>query len=139
MVELIRQFYDACRVFRISEPNGAYTFIPFSNESMQPVEIPSFMGVELGVREPIYDIKVSAQKQSPFNQISHNQFIMELFQNGFFNPALAEQAIAAIRLMEFEGKQKMLLDLAANRVTAAPDNTAEIPLEGTDDENQIYA
>ncbi len=139
VIELIRQFYDACRVFRISEPNGAYTFIPFSNESMQPVEIPSFMGVELGVREPIYDIKVSAQKQSPFNQISHNQFIMELFQNGFFNPALAEQAIAAIRLMEFEGKQKMLLDLAANRVTATPDNTAEIPLEGTDDENQIYA
>lgn len=139
VVELIRQFYDACRVFRISEPNGTYTFIPFSNESMQPVEIPSFMGVELGVREPIYDIKVSAQKQSPFNQISHNQFIMELFQNGFFNPALAEQAIAAIRLMEFEGKQKMLLDLAANRMTATPDNTAEIPLEKTDDENQIYA
>ena len=138
VLELIRQFYDACRVFRISEPNGAYTFIPFSNESMQAVEVPPLLGVELGVREPAYDIKVSAQKQSPFNQISHNQFIMELFQNGFFNPALAEQAIAAIRLMEFEGKQKMLLDLAENSVPVAAQNAAQMPVEVSDDENLIY-
>ena len=102
---------------------------------MQPIE--PVLGVDLGYREPVYDIKVSAQKQSPFNQISHNQFIMELFQNGFFNPAAAEQAAAAVSLMEFNGKQKMLQLLGESMRTAAAVPLPEEVTEENDDTNYI--
>ncbi|MBR0413448.1 MAG: hypothetical protein IJI67_00060 [Clostridia bacterium] len=111
VLELMRQFYDGTRVFRITEPNGAFTFLRFDNSAMQAASR-ELMGVDIGTREPVFDIKVSAQKQSPFNQITHNQFVMEMFEKGFFNPALADQATAAISLMDFAGKEKMLQALA---------------------------
>lgn len=110
VIELIRQFYAEGRVFRIAQPNGAYAFLQFDNSAMQAVER-QLMGVALGAREPVFDIKVSAQKQSPFNQISHNQFVMELYEKGFFNPDFAAQAQAAVSLMDFAGKEKMLAQL----------------------------
>ena len=136
IIELIRQFYDECRVFRIIAPNGTFNFLSFSNEAMKAQPITPVMGVELGYREQVYDIKVSAQKQSPFNQISHNQFIMELFQNGFFNPAAAEQAVAAVSLMEFNGKQKMLQLLSENARLLAAEPLVQMQ-EDMDDEDYI--
>lgn len=111
VLELIRQFYDEKRVFRITKPNGNYEFVTFDNEGMQERSNGEIMGVELGEREPIFDIKISAQQQSPFNQISHNQFIFELYGQGMFNPEVADQAATAIDLMEFEGKDKLLQKL----------------------------
>ena len=108
MLELIRQFYDDNRVFRITQPNGKYRFVNFDNAGMQAKSNGEIMGVGLGEREPIFDIKISAQQQSPFNQISHNQFIFELYGQGMFNPELADQAATAIDLMEFEGKDELL-------------------------------
>ena len=128
IVELIRQFYDETRVFRITAPNGGFEFVSFDNSMMQPVEAGAFMGIELGSRVPVFDIKISAQKQSPFNQISHNQFVLELFEKGFFNPALSEQAAAAVNLMEFEGKEKVLGFYEQIKAGA----------QGQEEENDIY-
>ena len=114
IIELIRQFYEEERVFRITEPNGGFSFVRFSNAQMQPQSQGNIMSIELGEREPIYDIKVSAQQQSPFNQISHNQFIFQLFQSGMFNPQISDQAATAISLMEFEGKDKLVQKLNEN-------------------------
>lgn len=112
VLELIRQFYTDRRVFRITDDNGEYVFLPFSNESICPHSNGTLMGVDLGSTQPYFDIKVSAQKQSPFNQISHNQFVMELFRNGFFNPDMAVEAAAAVSLMDFAGKEQMMQNLA---------------------------
>lgn len=119
ILELIRQFYDECRVFRITEPNGDFTFLSFTNEMMKTQPVKPLLGVDFGWREPVFDIKVSAQKQSPFNQIAHNQFIMQLFQNGFFHPDMLQQAVTAVTLMEFNGKQKLLQLLNENMGTVA--------------------
>ena len=107
VIELMRQFYDEVHIFRITQPNGDFEFVHFDNAALHP-RTKDMLGVSLAQREPVFDIRVSAQKQSPFSQISHNQFIMELFQNGFFNPQLATQAVQAVSLMNFEGKDKML-------------------------------
>lgn len=114
VLELVRQFYTEERVFRITEPNGENRFIAFDNRSMQPQPLGSTMGVDLGVREPVFDIKVDAQKKSPFSQISHNQFIMELFNQGFFNPQIADQAKEAVSLMQFDGKDQLMKALENN-------------------------
>lgn len=114
VLELIRQFYTEERVFRITEPNGTNRFIAFDNRDMQPQPLGETMGVELGEREPVFDIKVDAQKKSPFSQISHNQFIMELYAQGFFKPEIADQAKEAINLMQFDGKDQLMKSLEKN-------------------------
>ena len=118
VIELIRQFYEESRIFRITEPNGSLRFLHFDNSAMRARPTAPLMGVELGVREPAFDIKISAQKQSPFNQISHNQFVMEMFEKGLFNPVLAAQASSAVALMNFEGKDKMLRGILAGSALA---------------------
>ena len=64
VIELIRQFYDLPRQFRIVGQNGAQEFVSYSNAGIQPqaqggVEY----GVDIGYRLPMFDIEVSAQKQ----------------------------------------------------------------------------
>ncbi len=108
IIELIRQFYTETQTFRITQPNGQYEFIDFDNQALQPKPGEEVMGVQLASYVPYFDIKISGQKKSPFNQISHNQFVMGLFEQGMFNPEIADQALTAISLMEFDGKDKVV-------------------------------
>ena len=83
IIELMRQFYDEQRVFRIVG------------------------GVELGSREPVFDIVVSAAKKSTFSRLSQNETAKECYQLGFFDPANADAALAALEMMDFEGIEKV--------------------------------
>ena len=55
----------------------------------------------------MFDIKVSAQRKSAFSTLTQNELAKELYGAGFFNPQLASQALMAIELMEFDGKDKI--------------------------------
>jgi len=113
VIELIRQFYDVSRNFRIEGVNGVYRFVQYSNRKikMQQMKLPGGM---TGSRKPIFDIKVSAQRKSPFSTLTQNELAKELFARGFFNPQMAPQALAAIELMEFEGKDKVKEQIQQN-------------------------
>jgi len=104
LIELIRQFYDLPRCFRITGDNGEYEFVSYSNETLLPRSMGSSFGVDLGNRLPIFDIKVKAQKQSAFTKLSQNELAKEFYRLGFFNPAQADQALACLDMMEFDGK-----------------------------------
>ena len=108
IIELVRQFYDEPRVFRIVQPNGAAQFVPLDNSGLkdQPNGF-SPMGEEL-VRKPIFDIKVSAQKRNPFSTAAQNEQAMQLYGAGFFAPEQAQASSIALDMMEFEGKDKVL-------------------------------
>lgn len=71
-------------------------------------------GVELGSRVPIFDIKVRAQKSNPFSKMAQNEMAKEFFGMGFFNPQLADQALACMEMMDFEGKTSMINRIAQN-------------------------
>jgi len=105
IIELIRQFYDLPRCFRITGENGEYDFVTYNNENLLPRSMGSSFGFDLGLRLPIFDIKVKAQKQSAFTKLSQNELAKEFYRLGFFNPAQAEQALACLDMMEFDGKQ----------------------------------
>ena len=87
-------------------------------------------GVELGSREPVFDIVVSAEKKSTFSRLSQNETAKECYQLGFFAPANADAALAALEMMDFEGIEKvrqrvrqngtlaMQLAVLQNRLTA---------------------
>lgn len=105
IIELIRQFYDLPRCFRITGDNGAYEFVSYNNEKLLPADMGNSFGVSLGSRLPVFDIKVKAQKQSAFTKLSQNELAKEFYRLGFFEPSRAEQTLACLDMMEFEGKQ----------------------------------
>lgn len=109
-IELIRQFYDETRSFRIIGETGQYEFVDFNNSMMQGQPIPpAYAGQELEegyqelFRKPVYDIVVKPQKRSPYSKLSQNELAKEMYNMGFFNPQLAGQAMIALELMDFDG------------------------------------
>ena len=102
VISLIRQFYDSPRKLRILGPAGEPEFLCFDSSMLragEPAEL---------------DIEVTAQKQSSYNKLSYNEMAMQFFQMGFFRPELAEQAMAALEMMDFKGKDAMRRRLEEN-------------------------
>ena len=112
-VELIRQFYDEPRFFRILGDNGQQEFISYDNSQIRLKNQGSTFGIEMGSRKPVFDIKVSAQKASPFSKISQNELALQLYNAGMFNPELRQQALLAISMMDFEGKSALAAKLSS--------------------------
>ncbi len=110
-VELIRQFYDEPRFFRILGANGQQEFIAYDNSGVK-IRSTGF-GDEVYLRKPIFDIKVSAEKSSPFSKISQNELALQLYSAGVFNPEMRSQAVMALSMMDFEGKEQVLQRLTA--------------------------
>ena len=108
VIELIRQFYDMPRQFRIIGDNGQAEFVSFDNSGLQIVQqAPDVMGLNAVIRKPVFDIEVSAQKQSAYNKLSYNELAIQFYQLGFFNPQAADPALAALEMMDFKGKEKV--------------------------------
>ena len=55
-------------------------------------------------RAPVFDLKIRAQKRNPFSLAEGNERAKEFFALGFFDPARAPEALGALEMMEFEGK-----------------------------------
>ena len=107
-IELIRQFYEEPRFFRVIAPNGSEEFISYDNASITPKKQSGLFGIEIASRVPIFDIKVSSEKSSPFSKISQNELALQLYNAGMFNPELKTQALAALSMMDFEGKDEII-------------------------------
>ena len=106
VVELIRQFYDVSRSFRITGEAG-YQYVDFNNLAIQAqVTGMDSMGNPL-VREPVFDIDIRAQKKNPFSKMEENERAKELYSMGFFNPERAQEAMGALEMMDFEGIEKV--------------------------------
>jgi hypothetical protein len=114
VIELIRQFYDLPRKFRILGENGAARFVQYSNAGILPQQQGVEMGVDMGYRLPLFDIEVTAQKQSPYSKMSQNELALQFFGAGFFNPQIADQALACIDMMDFDRKQFVMQRIAQN-------------------------
>jgi hypothetical protein len=72
------------------------------------------MGVDMGFRLPLFDIEVTAQKASPYSKMSQNELALQFFGAGFFNPQLADQALACLDMMDFDRKHFIMQKIAQN-------------------------
>ena len=113
-VELIRQFYDEPRQFRIIGERGAMEFIQYSNQRIRMQPQGEAFGVDLGYRLPVFDIKIRSQKSSPFSKLAQNEMAKEFFGMGFFRPDMADQALACMEMMDFEGRDTIMDKVAQN-------------------------
>lgn len=114
IIELIRQFYDIPRCFRIMGENGAARYVEYSNAGITPQFQGIEMGVDMGHRTPLFDIEITAQKQSPYSKMSQNELALQFYSAGFFNPQMADQALACLDMMDFDRKQFIMQKIAQN-------------------------
>ena len=112
-VELIRQFYSLPRQFRIAGEGGGYQYLSYTNAGLQPQQ-QMLLGHPMGLRKPVFDIKISAQRKNVFSTVSQNELALQLFRLGLFNPQLADQAVLCLQMMEFEGREELLQKVARN-------------------------
>lgn len=97
VIELIRQFYDAPRQFRILGDSGAEMFFSYSNQGLQP-QSQQFAEPRI----PEFDIRVVPQKRSAYTKMSNNELALQFYGLGFFNPQLTDQALACLTMMDFD-------------------------------------
>ena len=114
VIELIRQFYDMPRCFRIMGENGTTRYEQYTNKGIQPQHQGDFFGNDLGYRVPAFDIEVTAQKQSPYSKMSQNELALQFFGAGFFNPQMADQALACLDMMDFDRKHFVMQKISQN-------------------------
>jgi hypothetical protein len=114
IIELIRQFYDLPRCFRIMGENGAARYVQYSNKGIRPQMQGVEFGTDMGFRLPLFDIEVTAQKASPYSKMSQNELALQFYNAGFFNPQMADQALACLDMMDFDRKQFVMQKVSQN-------------------------
>ena len=107
-IELIRQFYDLPRHFRITGKLGMEEFIAFDNGMLRPVAQGSLYGEDMGYRLPVFDVKVMAQKQTAYSRVAQNELALQLYKLGMFDPQRSEQAMMCLDMMDFDGKDELM-------------------------------
>ncbi|MBR1567092.1 MAG: hypothetical protein IJ649_10035, partial [Oscillospiraceae bacterium] len=120
-IELIRQFYDVPRMFRILGEGGAEEYVQYSNQGILPQPqgqmlggVPMEMGVEVGYRLPVFDIEVTAEKQSPYSKMAQNELALQFYSAGFFAPQNADAALACLDMMDFDHKDFVMQKIQMN-------------------------
>lgn len=114
VLELVRQFYDEPRAFRIIGKQGQQEFVQYDNSGIKPKSQGTEFGVDMGYRRPVFDIVVTSQKASPFSKIAQNELAKELYQLQFFNPQMSDQVMIALDMMDFDGKDMVVQKISQN-------------------------
>lgn len=107
-LELIRQFYDLPRTFRITGQAGKPEFVTFDNRSLKPQKLIGPGGTDGGLRKPEFDVIVGAQKATPYARMAQNELALQFYDKGFFDPTRAEQAVMCLEMMDFQGKEELI-------------------------------
>ena len=113
-IDLIRQFYDMPREFRITGDMGRQEFTVYDNSGLQPQPQGTPFGVDVGYRSPVIDIEVAPQKESRYTKAEYNELALQLYGAGFFNPQATDQALAAMGMMDFKGREQVMQKISEN-------------------------
>ncbi len=106
-VELIRQFYDVARTFRILGDGGQYEYTSFNADSIRGRASREF-GVSFSGKDPEFDFEVRTYKSNPYSRAAQNQDAVNFYNMGFFNPQNDIPSLAALNMLEFDGKEKVI-------------------------------
>ena len=108
VIELIRQFYDVPRSFRIIGEHGAMEYVQYDNAMIAPKSVGMEYGYDMGLRAPVFDVDVTVEKESPYTRMSNNELMIQLYQMGIFNPQMADQSIALLTCLDFDKRDQIL-------------------------------
>lgn len=111
VIERIRQFYDVPRVFRIMGDNAKTEFVNYDNSMIKPMSNAPIAGMDMGMRMPVFDIHVSAQRQNAYSKMANNELALQLLNAGVFNPQLVDQSTMLLNMMDFPKKEELMQSL----------------------------
>lgn len=114
VIELMRQFYDAPRHYRILGDGGMQKYISYTNKNLKPRPQGDAFGVDLGYYKPCFDVDVVAHKKSAYSRVAQNELALQLYDKGLLNPMMVDQALLTIEMMDFDGKDELMQKLANN-------------------------
>ena len=117
IVELIRQFYDVPRTFRINPDGMTENFVSYNNAGLKP-QAQMTMGIDMGLRIPEFDIEVTSEKANPYKKMEINELALSFYNAGFFNPQMTDQALACLNMMDFNGKEEVMQKIRENGTLA---------------------
>lgn len=111
-IELIRQFYDEPRSYRVGEKDGKGEYISFSNRK-------TGKSVQL-------DVSVSAEKNNPYSRITQNQTLTDLWKMGLFRKETVQESLLMLESLHLDGKEKLIegLNRLASQQNPADDTKA---------------
>lgn len=113
IVELIRQFYDVPRTFRINPDGMSEQFVQFDNAGLKE-QAQTTMGMNMGFRLPEFDIDVTTEKANPYKKMEMNELALNFYNLGFFNPQMTDQALACLNMMDFTKKEDVMQKIREN-------------------------
>lgn len=113
VIELIRQFYDLPRQFRIVGQYGMEDFITYTNANLKPQQ-QMIGGMDMGMRLPVFDISTVAAKETGYSAMAQNELALQLYNLGFFNAQNAPTALACLDMMQFDGKDELMQKIQKN-------------------------
>ena len=115
VIELMRQFYTQPRMFRIApDASGKEEFVTFDNSGIK-AQSQIVGGMDLGLRLPEFDVDVTAEKASPYKKMEMNELALNFYAQGFFNPQMADQALACLEIMDFDHKDLIVSKIQENQ------------------------
>lgn len=101
VIELIRQFYTEEHYFRVlNESDGTQVYIAVDNSGMGD--------------GALFDLEITTEKSSTYTRMAQNELMLSFFNAGFFNPQTSDQALACLRMMDFEGKEELIRMIGEN-------------------------
>ena len=96
------------RKFRILGQYGMERYVTYTNQGIQPQHQGNDFGQDMGMRLPVFDVKVSAQKKNVYTKVAQNELALQFFQLGFFNPQMVDQALMCLEMMDFDDKDAIM-------------------------------
>ena len=108
VIELISQFYEEGRTFRIASGGSVEDFVEFTK---------TMLASPLQSKRSVFDISVTSQKSSPFSRTAQNELAKELYAAGLFNPNNSVSALVCLGMMDFDGKEEVVSKLMENSNT----------------------
>lgn len=116
-IELMRQFYDEPRRYRVSGDSGKGEYITISNKNIKGGE--NKLPAE-------FDISVSAEKSNPYSRIAQNQTLTDLWNMGLFRRESAEESLLLLESLHLDGKEKLIEGLRKFMLNQNPADNAQV-------------
>ena len=107
-IEIMRQFYKEDRQYRTSDEYGQKEFSTFSRDLMYT---PEYFPEGTAWKPIEFDIDVVPQRENPYSRETVNNTMLTFWNSGLFLPQNFDMAIAALKNMSFDGKEKLIRDI----------------------------
>ncbi len=94
-IEIIKQFYDEPRAYRIGAEADNREYISFSNKDMKGLSAE-------------FDVAVSAEKNNPYSRVTQNQTLTDLWKMGLFRKDTVQESLLILESLHLDGKEKLI-------------------------------